>query len=55
MAPQKTLPSDQSVGEFMSGISRDTLRDDARKLCDLLAELTGEEPAMWGESIVGFG
>jgi hypothetical protein len=30
-------------------------REDARRLCGLLADWTGEPPAMWGTSIVGFG
>ncbi|MGB8877608.1 MAG: DUF1801 domain-containing protein [Solirubrobacteraceae bacterium] len=33
----------------------DTRREDAQKLCDLLADWTGEAPVMWGTSIVGFG
>jgi hypothetical protein len=30
-------------------------RDDARRLCALLQEVTGERPVMWAGSIVGFG
>ena len=33
----------------------DARREDAQKLCGLLAEWTGEAPVMWGTSIVGFG
>ena len=28
---------------------------DVQELCDLFEEITGEEPVMWGPSIVGFG
>src|SRR3954464_7239909 len=55
MASQKTPPSGQSAAEFIAAISGEGLRDDARKLCRLLVEWTGEPPAMWGQSIVGFG
>ena len=55
MASQKTLPSGQSAAEFIAAISGDGRREDAQKLCRLLVEWTREPPAMWGQSIVGFG
>jgi hypothetical protein len=54
-ASQKTLPSDQSAEAFIAGVSDDARREDAHRLCGLLAEWTGEPPVMWGASIVGFG
>jgi uncharacterized protein DUF1801 len=54
-ASQKTLPNDESVAAFIAGVLDGSRREDARKLCGLLAEWTGEPPAMWGTSIVGFG
>mgnify|MGYP003693649625 CR=1 FL=1 len=30
-------------------------REDARRLCIVMEEITGEPPAMWGMSIIGFG
>jgi Domain of unknown function (DU1801) len=30
-------------------------RQDALRLCAIMAEVTGEQSAMWGTSIVGFG
>jgi hypothetical protein len=32
-----------------------TRRADARALCVLLSEITGDPPVLWGPSIVGFG
>jgi Domain of unknown function (DU1801) len=52
---QKTLPSDESVEAFIADVPDGARRDDARKLCALLAEWTSEPPAMWGKSIIGFG
>src|SRR4051795_8048170 len=54
-ASQKTLPTGESVEAFIAGMPDGVRRDDARKLCGLLAAWTGEPPAMWGSSIVGFG
>ncbi len=55
MASQKMLPTDASVEEFIAAVPDDRRRQDARTLCRLLAEWTGEPPVMWGTSIVGFG
>ena len=33
----------------------ETRRADAKVLCKLLGEITGEPPVLWGPSIVGFG
>jgi hypothetical protein len=55
MASQKTLPSDESVEAFIASVSDDGRREDAHRLCRLLAEWTGEPPVLWGASIVGFG
>jgi len=55
MASQKTLPSAQSADAFIATVPNDARREDARNLCRLLAQWTGERPVMWGTSIVGFG
>src|SRR4051794_2754223 len=55
MASQKTLPSGQDAAEFIAALSSASRREDAHKLSGLLAEWTGEQPVMWGRSIVGFG
>jgi hypothetical protein len=55
MASPKTLPSEESADAFIAAVPGGARREDARKLCDLLAEWTGEPPVMWGPSIVGFG
>ena len=43
------------VVDFLNAVEHDTRREDAFVLLDLLKELTGEEPVMWGPSIVGYG
>jgi hypothetical protein len=54
-ASQKTLPSDQSAEDFIAAVADDARREDAQRLCGLLAAWTGEPPVLWGSSIVGFG
>jgi hypothetical protein len=54
-ASQKTLPSGESAEAFIAAVSNDARREDGEKLCGLLSEWTGEQPVMWGASIVGFG
>ena len=54
-AEAKTLPTDASVEAFIAAVENPTRRADARTVCALMAELSGEPPVMWGPSIIGFG
>jgi hypothetical protein len=47
--------TDASVDEFLARVPNDRRRDDARRLCAMMQDITGEPPAMWGSGIVGFG
>lgn len=55
MAENKTQPTGASVDEFIDAVDDDRRRRDARVVLDLMREVTGEKPVMWGDSIVGFG
>jgi len=55
MAELKTRPNDGSVGAFLSAVPDAKRRQDAQQILELMKEITGEEPRMWGASIVGFG
>jgi len=55
MAELKTKRNDVSVEAFLNGIADERKRQDAFTVLHLMAEVTGEAPTMWGESIVGFG
>jgi hypothetical protein len=55
MAQLKTTPNDQSVNAFLDGIQDETKRRDSYTLLALMAQVTGQKPLMWGDSIVGFG
>jgi hypothetical protein len=52
---QKTLPTGEDAQAFISAVPDEARREDARTLCGLLSDWTGEPPTMWGTSIVGFG
>ena len=55
MAAPKTRPTNVSVESHLAAIANEEQRDDARRLVALMRKVTGEEPRMWGPSIVGFG
>jgi hypothetical protein len=43
------------VEGFLARVPDEQRREDARRLCVMMQEITGEPPAMWGTSIIGFG
>ena len=47
--------TDASVEGFLAGVADEQRREDAHRLCAMMRDITGEPPAMWGASIVGFG
>lgn len=55
MAENKTKPTKVSVAGFIGAVADETRRSDAKALVKLMQAATGEKPAMWGPSIVGFG
>src|ERR1044072_517842 len=48
-------PTSADVMAFLDSVPNETRRADAKVLCKLLGEVTGEPPVLWGPSIVGFG
>jgi hypothetical protein len=55
MAQPKTQPNDKSVTDFLDGVEDDNKREDSFVILELMKEVTGSEPIMWGDSIIGFG
>lgn len=55
MAENKTQKTDADVDAFLATVEHETRREDARRVCELMREVTGEEPSMWGDAIIGFG
>ena len=55
MAEPKTQRTKASVAAFVAAVEDDTRRKDAKALDKIMREITGEKPAMWGPSIIGYG
>jgi hypothetical protein len=55
MSANKTTPNDDSVEQFLNTIDDEQKRQDCYTVLELMKEVTGMEPKMWGSSIVGFG
>lgn len=55
MSDLKTRPTGASVEAFIEAVEHPRRREDARTLLELMHRVTGEEPVMWGPSIVGYG
>jgi len=55
MAENKTQKTGASVEEFLASVESKTRREDGFRVLQLMQEVTGLEPEMWGPSIVGFG
>ena len=54
MAQNKTQPTDTPVADFLATVP-ERRRDEANTLIQLYREITGQEPVLWGNSIIGFG
>jgi hypothetical protein len=55
MPEPKTKKTRASVAAFIGAVDDDTRRKDARAVDAMFREVTGEKPAMWGPSIIGYG
>jgi Domain of unknown function (DU1801) len=55
MAELKTKRTQQSATDFLNAIPEEGKRRDAFAICAMMEAITGDRPAMWGSSIVGFG
>ena len=51
----KTQPTSVPVEEFIAAVEHPVRRADAETLLEMFRRATGEEPLMWGPSIIGFG
>ncbi|MEM8531728.1 MAG: DUF1801 domain-containing protein [Chloroflexota bacterium] len=55
MAELKTKQNETGVADFLNNIPDEKKRQDCLALQELMQQVTGAEPKMWGNSIVGFG
>jgi len=54
-ATNKTRQTDAEVDAFIAKVEPERRRDEADALVAMFQRITGEEPKMWGPSIIGFG
>lgn len=55
MAEIKTKPTSSSVEDFINNVKDDQKRKDSFVILEMMKKATGEEPKMWGSSLIGFG
>jgi hypothetical protein len=55
MAELKTQKTDVPIDEFLAGAADGERLQDCRELLAMMRKATGDEGAMWGPAIAGFG
>jgi hypothetical protein len=55
MAENKTVPTAASVEDFLNTVTDEQKRKDSFVILEMMKKATGDEPKMWGSSIIGFG
>ncbi len=55
MAEVKTKPISASVEDFINSVIDEQKRKDSFVILEMMRKATGEEPKMWGSSLIGFG
>ena len=55
LAEIKTKPNAASVKDFIDSVTDEQKRKDSFVILEMMKKATGEEPKMWGSSIIGFG
>ena len=55
MSDLKTQPTDNSAEVFLNTVENQKRKMDSFEILELMKQVTGEEPTMWGDSIIGFG
>ena len=55
LAQIKTKPTSASVEDFINNVKDEQKRKDSFVILEMMKKATGEEPKIWGSSIIGFG
>jgi hypothetical protein len=55
MAEIKTKPTSASVTDFINSVADEQKRKDSFIILEMMKKASGEEPIMWGDSLIGFG
>lgn len=54
MSQNKTQPTEEKVSLFLDSITPEQKQEDCKKLDQIMQEISGESPVMWG-NMVGYG
>ncbi len=54
MSNNKTIPTSTPVTNFLATITNKTRREDSLVLLQIMQEITGHSPVLWGTSLIGF-
>jgi hypothetical protein len=55
MADNKNKQNEGDVLAFLNSVEHPKRKEDSFAIMDMMKEITGEEPKIWGKSMVGFG
>ena len=55
MSENKTRATTDSVHTFLDTVENETRRSDSLVLLELMEEITGHPPVLWGNSLIGYG
>ena len=54
MAENKTKPTDASIEDFINALPTAKKIEDGFHVLEMMKRISGQEPVMWGSSIIGF-
>jgi hypothetical protein len=54
MAEIKTKPTTVDVIKFLDSVDDEQKRSDSMEIMNMMKDVTGKEPVMWGDAMVGF-
>jgi hypothetical protein len=55
VAEIKTKQNAASVEKFINSVANEQKREDSLVILEIMKKASGEEPRMWGSSLIGFG
>jgi hypothetical protein len=55
MAELKTKQNKKSVPQFLKSVENKKRVEDAKVIIEMMKDITGDKPKMWGDSVIGFG
>lgn len=55
MSDLKTQKNDGDIFKFLENVDNQQRKEDSFKILSLMTKIVGEEPKMWGTSIIGYG